>query len=528
MHVLAGFEQPPAAMERTEMTGTATAHAQQVSAQDEARATPLDRALAFAAQRHALFIGGQWVDPVEGRRFETHNPATAARLAEVAEAGEADADAAVKAARGAMERPEWRDMKPAVRARLLNRLADALEANADEFAALETLDNGMPLGDARYFHIPHAIETLRYNAGWATKLNGETIALSGMGEWHAYTLREPVGVVAQIVPWNAPLAMAAAKIAPALAAGCAVILKPAEETPLTALRLAHLIAEIGFPEGAFNLLTDFGETAGAALTAHPGVDKVTFTGSTEVGRLILRAAAGNFKRVTLELGGKTPVIVLPDADPARVIEGAARAIFTNAGQVCNAGSRLFVHDRLFDEVVEGVARIADGIKLGSGLEAGTQMGPVISADQRERVRGYVRKGIDAGAALQAGAREVDGSGFFVAPSVLTGTHADMAVRREEIFGPVLCAMSFAEADLDRIAAEANDTDYGLGAVLWTNDLSAAHRLARKIKAGTVRVNGGGLDPALPFGGFKQSGWGRENGREGIDAYTETKAVAIAV
>lgn len=493
-----------------------------------ASATPRDAALAFAAGRHALFIDGRWVDPAEGRRFETYDPSTGARLADIPEAGAADVEVAVGAARAAMERADWCEMKPAVRARLLNRLADALEDNADEFAALETLDNGMPLRDARYFHIPHAVETLRYNAGWATKLNGETIALSGMGDWHAYTLREPVGVVAQIVPWNAPLAMAVAKIAPALAAGCAVILKPAEETSLTALRLAHLIAEIGFPDGVFNLLTGFGEDAGAALTAHPAVDKVTFTGSTEVGRLILRAAAGNFKRVTLELGGKTPVIVLPDADPNRAIEGAARSIFTNAGQVCNAGSRLFVHERLFDEVVDGVAKIADSIKLGCGFDPDAQMGPLVSAAQRERVMGYVQKGLDEGAALRAGGSPIQGNGFFVAPSVLTGTSAEMSVRREEIFGPVLCAMSFGNEDLDRIAAEANDTDYGLGAVLWTNNLSAAHRLARKIKAGTVRVNGGGLDPALPFGGFKHSGWGRENGREGIDAYTETKAVAIAL
>ncbi|ODP36312.1 aldehyde dehydrogenase family protein [Sphingomonas turrisvirgatae] len=492
------------------------------------RIASLDKALAFAASRHQLFIGGQWVEPQDGRRFATHNPATGDQLAEVAEAREADVDLAVAAARRAMESSDWAGMKPAARARLLFRLADALEANADELAALETLDNGMPLRDARHFHLAHAIETIRYNAGWATKLTGETIALSGMGDWHAYTLREPVGVVAQIVPWNAPMAMAAAKIAPALAAGCAVILKPAEETPLTALRLAHLIAEVGFPDGAFNLLTGFGESAGAALTAHPGVDKVTFTGSTEVGRLILRAAAGNFKRVTLELGGKTPVIVLPDADVPRAIEGAARAIFTNAGQVCNAGSRLFIHDQLFDEVVEGVGRIAESIKLGSGLDAETQMGPVISAQQRDRVRGYVAQGVEAGAALRAGGSSIDGDGYFVSPAVLTGTSADMAVRREEIFGPVLCAMSFADADLERIAAEANDTAYGLGAVLWTNNLSAAHRLARKLKAGTVRVNGGGLDPALPFGGFKQSGWGRENGREGIEAYTETKSVAIAI
>jgi len=488
----------------------------------------LDKAQAFAASTHRLFIGGQWVDPLEGKSFASHNPATGAKHADIAEASAADVDRAVAAARAAMDDPEWSEMKPSRRARLINLLADALEANIDEFAALETLDNGMPVRDAKFFHIPHAIESLRYNAGWATKLNGETIALSGMGIWHAYTLREPVGVVAQIVPWNAPLAMACAKIGPALAAGCAVILKPAEETSLTALRLAHLIEEIGFPAGVFNLLTGFGEPAGAALTAHPGVDKVTFTGSTEVGRLILRAAAGNFKRVTLELGGKTPVIVLPDADPLKAIEGAARAIFTNAGQVCNAGSRLFVHERHFDQVVEGVGKIAEAMKLGSGFDADTTMGPVISQTQRDRVRGYVESGVSQGATLHAGGREIDGEGFFVAPAVLTGTSADMAVRREEIFGPVLCAMSFTDQDLDRIAADANASDYGLGAVVWTNDLSAAHKLARKLKAGTVRVNGGGLDPALPFGGFKQSGWGRENGREGIDAYTEVKSVAMAL
>ncbi len=488
----------------------------------------LEDARRFAAGPHRLFIGGAWADPREGETFATQDPATGENLADIASASAADADLAVKAARKAMESAEWADMKPNARALLLYRLADALERNADELAALETLDNGMPVRDARYFHIPYAIDQLRYFAGWATKLNGESIALSGPGTWHAYTLKEPVGVVAQIVPWNAPIAMACAKIAPALAAGCAVILKPAEETPLTALKLAHLIEEVGFPAGAFNLLTGFGETAGAALTEHPGVDKVTFTGSTEVGRLIIKAAAGNFKRVTLELGGKTPVIVLPDADVPQAIEGAARSIFGNAGQVCNAGSRLFVHKRHFDEVVEGVSRIADAMKVGAGFDPETQMGPVISDTQRNRILGYVSGGVDAGATIRAGARDISGPGSFVAPTVLTDTQAEMAVRREEIFGPVLCAMSFGDDDLEALAAQANASDYGLGAVLWTNNLSAAHRLARKLKAGTVRVNGGGLDPALPFGGFKQSGWGRENGREGIEAYTETKSVAMAI
>tara|TARA_R110000782_G_scaffold117364_1_gene207508 strand:+ start:348 stop:1841 length:1494 start_codon:yes stop_codon:yes gene_type:complete len=488
----------------------------------------LDKAQAFTGRTHKLFIGGQWVEPMEEESFSTENPATGKKLAIVSKATAKDVDRAVAAARAAMNSSEWSEMKPSVRAKLMFRLADLLEANIDEFAALESLDNGKPVRDARYFDLPHAIETIRYNAGWATKLNGETIALSGPGTWHAYTLREPVGVVAQIVPWNAPIAMAAAKIAPALAAGCAIILKPAEETPLTALRLTHLIEEVGFPAGAFNLLTGFGDTAGAALTAHPDVDKVTFTGSTEVGRLILKAAAGNFKRVTLELGGKTPVIVMPDANVAQAIEGAARSIFTNTGQVCNAGSRLFVHQSHFDEVVEGVSKIAKAIKIGSGLDADTQMGPVISRTQRDRIRGYVSSGVQQGAMLYAGGEELDREGYFVSPTILTDTDAEMAVRREEIFGPVLCAMSFGEDELEQIATNANASEYGLGAVIWTNNLSAAHLLARKLKAGTVRVNGGGLDPALPFGGFKQSGWGRENGREGIEAYTETKAVAVAL
>lgn len=487
----------------------------------------LEAARAFAQGAHRLFIDGQWRPALSGKTFATYNPGDGALLGHAASAEAADVDLAVAAARAALDGP-WSEIKPSERARLLWRLSDLIEKHADEIAALETLDNGKPLRDARLFDVPHAIETLRYNSGWATKLGGETINLSGPGTWHAYTVREPVGVVAQIVPWNAPFAMAVAKVAPALAAGCAVILKPAEETPLTALRLATLIEEVGFPKGVFSLLTGFGETAGAALVEHPGVDKVTFTGSTEVGRIIIRAAAGNFKRVTLELGGKTPVIVLPDADAARAAEGAARSIFTNAGQICNAGSRLFVHQSLFERVVEGVADYAGKLRVGPGLAPETQMGPVISDAQKQRVSGYIRAGVEQGATLRAQGAAAAGPGFFVPPTILTQTTPEMSVVREEIFGPVLCAMSFGDEDLDQIARTANASDYGLGAVVWTNNLSAAHRLARKLKAGTVRVNGGGLDPALPFGGFKQSGWGRENGREGIEAYTEVKAVAMAV
>ena len=491
-----------------------------------ARAVALEKASRFAASRHELLIGGRWSAARSGRTFDSYNPATKAKLATLAAADKADADLAVLAARAALEGP-LAAQKVSERAKLLWRLADLVEGHADELAVLETLDNGKPLNEARNFDIPHAIEVIRYNAGWCTKLSGETIPLSGPGNWHAYTIREPVGVVAQIVPWNAPLAMAATKIAPALAAGCAVILKPAEQTPLTALRLAQLVLEVGFPDGAFNLLTGTGEEAGAALTEHPGVDKVTFTGSTEVGRLILRAAAGNFKRVTLELGGKTPVIVLPDADLEKAAMGAARSIFTNAGQICNAGSRLYAHREVFDRLVERVAHYADNIVLGSGLDPAAQMGPVVSAEQQQRIQGYVESGLSQGATRLTQRCVADTSGYFVSPTVLTNTTAAMRVVREEIFGPVLCAMRFEEEDLSEIARQANAVDYGLGAVVWTNNLSAAHHLVRKLKVGTVRVNGGGLDPALPFGGCKHSGWGRENGRAGIEAYTELKSVAMA-
>jgi phenylacetaldehyde dehydrogenase len=486
----------------------------------------LEKASTFAASRHQLLIDGKWRDAQSGRTFDSFNPATKAKLATVAAAGKLDADLAVRAARAALDGP-LTAMKVSERAKLLWKLADLVEAHADELAVLETLDNGKPLREARYFDIPHAIEVIRYNAGWATKISGETITLSGPGNWHAYTVREPVGVVAQIVPWNSPLAMAATKIAPALAAGCAVILKPAEQTPLTALRLAQLVMEVGFPNGAFNLLTGIGEEAGAALTEHPGVDKVTFTGSTEVGRAILHAAAGNFKRVTLELGGKTPVIVLPDADVEKAAAGAARSIFTNAGQICNAGSRLYAHAKVFDELVERVGNFADSIVLGSGLDPAAQMGPVVSAEQQQRIQGYVASGLEQGARRITKRASADSSGYFVPPAVLVNTNASMRVVREEIFGPVLCAMRFEESELADLATQANTSDYGLGAVVWTNNLSAAHHLVRRLKAGTVRVNGGGLDPALPFGGFKQSGWGRENGRAGIEAYTELKSVAMA-
>ncbi len=393
----------------------------------------LESAKRFASSEHGLYIDGAWRGAASGETFATHNPADGVLLGHAASAGDADVDAAVAAARAAMAGP-WSEMKPSQRSRLINRLADALENALDELALLETLDNGKPLRDARSFDIPHAIEALRYNAGWCTKLNGESINLSGPGNWHAYTVREPVGVVAAIVPWNAPLAMAVAKVAPALAAGCTVILKPAELTPLTALRLAKLVEEVGFPKGVFNLLTGLGPTAGAALARHPGIDKISFTGSTAVGRDIIQAAAGNFKRVTLELGGKTPTIILPDADIDKAIAGAAISIFANAGQICNAGSRLFAHKSVFERVVEGIAERASALKLGSGLDPETNMGPLISERQKNRVEGYIQAGVAAGAKIHKQGNAGPNGGHFVPPTVLTQTTPDMSVVREEIFG----------------------------------------------------------------------------------------------
>ncbi|WP_285229910.1 aldehyde dehydrogenase family protein [Neorhizobium galegae] len=482
----------------------------------------------FIRGPHKLLIDGKWVAAASNKTFSTQNPADGSLLAEIASADAADVDLAVNAARRAFDDGPWSNMTPAARAKLIWRLADALEAHAEEFAFIETLDNGKPLNDSKVVDLPHSIEVLRYFAGWCTKLNGESISISNPGTWHAYTMREPVGVVGSITPWNAPLMMAVSKIAPALAAGCTVVLKPAEQTPLTTLRLGQLILDVGFPEGVVNILTGFGETAGAAMTAHPGIDKVTFTGSTDVGRIIIRAAANDFKRVTLELGGKTPVIVFPDADIDRAIEGAARSIFSNAGQICNAGSRLYAHRDVFEKLLAGVAQRASEFRVGPGLAASTQMGPVVSQEQLDRISGFIASGQNQGAELRVGGGRIGSEGYFIQPTVLTGTRPDMDVVQQEIFGPVLCAMSYEEADLDRIAREANATSYGLGAVLWTQNLSTAHKMAKKLKAGTVRVNGGGLDPALPFGGFKQSGWGRELGREGIEAYTELKSVAMAL
>jgi len=472
-----------------------------------------------------LFINGQWTDAASGKTFETPNPATGETLARVAEGDAEDINQAVRAARAAFDGP-WSRMTPSERGRIIWRIGDLILAHTDELAQLESLDNGKPFAVAQAADVPLAADLFHYMAGWATKIEGNTINISVPympgANFHSYTLREPVGVVGQIIPWNFPLLMAAWKLGPALATGNCVVLKPAEQTPLTALRLAELIAEAGVPDGVVNVVTGFGETAGAALAAHDDVDKVAFTGSTEVGRLIVKAAAGNLKKVSLELGGKSPNIVFEDAVDG-AIEGAANAIFFNHGQCCVAGSRLYVHQSRFDEVVGGVAEIAKSIKLGSGMEAGTQMGPLVSEEQLQRVSSYLESGKAEGATAVVGGGRFGDRGFFIEPTVLTNTHGQMKVVREEIFGPVVVAAPF--SDLDEIAAQANDTEYGLGAGIWTKDISKAHALAKKIRAGTVWINCYNVfDASLPFGGYKQSGWGREMGHEVLEAYTEVKAV----
>jgi phenylacetaldehyde dehydrogenase len=482
-------------------------------------------ASSFLAGKHQLFIDNQFVDAKSGKTFDVFDPASGQMIAKVAAADAADVDVAVAAARRAFETGPWPKMLPSERGKLMNKLADLIEVNADELAQIESLDNGKPVTFARFIDIGGTIDMFRYMAGWTTRINGETISPSIPGDWHVYTLREPIGVVGQIVPWNFPLAMASWKLGPALAAGCTAILKPAEQTPLSALRLAQLIQEAGFPPGVVNILTGFGETAGAAIAAHPGIDKVAFTGSTEVGKLIVQAAAGNLKKISLELGGKSPVVVFPDVDMARAIPGAANGIFFNSGQVCTAGSRLYAHKKIFDKLIEGVAAEAAKIKVGPGLDPATQIGPLVSQEQLERVTGYIAAGRKDGAKVVTGGKRVGDDGYFVQPTILADTNPNMSVVREEIFGPVICAMPFDDDDLDRIAREANATSYGLAASIWTTNLGIAHKMAKRIKAGSVWINAHNMvDPAVPFGGYKQSGWGREMSHNAIELYTETKSV----
>lgn len=483
----------------------------------------------FINEPKQLLINGRWENAVSGKTFPVINPATGEEIAHAAEGDKADIDKAVKAARSALENPQWAAMTPSERGKLIWRIGDLIEKYADELAELEALDNGKPFLVARAADVALSADMFHYMSGWATKLHGMTIPISKSGgSYLSYTRQEPVGVVGQIIPWNFPLLMAAWKLAPALTTGCTIVLKVAEETPLSAIRLGEIMQEAGLPDGVVNIMTGFGETAGAALAAHPGVDKIAFTGSTEVGKLIVQAAAGNLKKVSLELGGKSPNIVLKDADLDVAIAGAANAIFFNHGQCCNAGSRLYVAHEVFDKVTEGVAEIAKNIKLGSGLEAETDMGPLVSSIQLNRVCGYLESGYSQGAKAICGGAKRDGAGYFVEPTVLVNATQDMKVVQEEIFGPVVAAMPFKAVD-ETLIRQANDTVYGLAAGVWTRDISKAHAIANQLKAGTVWINCYNVfDAALPFGGYKQSGWGREMGAAVLENYLETKAVTVKI
>ena len=481
-------------------------------------------------QPKKLFIGGRWVESASGRQFGVENPATGESLAAVAEAGAEDVDRAVAAARRSFDSGVWRDLPPAERARALWKVGDMIEERATEFAQLETLDNGMPINDALLFHAPLAAATFRYYAGWVTKLDGATQQVSLPGRYLSYTLREPVGVVGQIIPWNFPLLMAAWKVAPALACGNSVVLKPSEETPLSALLLAELLQEAEVPDGVVNVVPGRGEIAGARLAAHPDVDKVAFTGSTEVGKLIARASAdSNLKRVSLELGGKSPNIVFADADLTRAVSGAFFGIFFNQGQVCSAGSRLFVQKKVYDETLDELLKTVKETRLGPGIDPVTQMGPLVSKAQQERVLGYITLGNKEGARMLSGGGRPAGleGGYFVEPTVFADVDGRMTIAREEIFGPVLSAIPF--DDEDDLVAKANSTIYGLVAGVWTSDVARAHRVAHALKAGTVYVNCYHIvDPVTPWGGYKQSGWGRELGPYALDLYTELKNVILDI
>jgi aldehyde dehydrogenase (NAD+) len=476
------------------------------------------------ARATKLLIGNQWVESESGRTFPTFNPATGEEIAQVAEADAADVDKAVAAARHAFEQGLWQKTFASERGRLLHRLADLIERNAEELARLETLDNGMPLTIARRVALPLSIAVYRYYAGWADKNQGKTIPVNG--DYFCYTRHEPVGVVGQIIPWNFPLLMQAWKLGPALATGNTIVLKPAEQTPLTALRVGELIVEAGFPPGVVNILPGYGPTAGGAIANHTDIDKVAFTGSTEVGRLIMEAAAkSNLKRVSLELGGKSPNVVFEDADMDQAIEGCHQALFFNQGQACCAGSRLYVEEKAYDEFVEKSVARARRRTVGDPFDANTEQGPQIDDVQFEKVMSYIDAGRREGAELLTGGDRAGERGYFVQPTVFAGVGDEMKIAREEIFGPVMSILKF--RDLDEVVTRANNTNYGLVAGVWTKDIGKAHAIASRVRAGTVWVNCYDVfDAAAPFGGFKQSGMGREMGEYGLHQYTEVKTVTV--
>ncbi|MDD3764898.1 MAG: aldehyde dehydrogenase family protein [Nevskiales bacterium] len=474
------------------------------------------------------YVNGQWIDDPDAERIEVRDPATEAIIGAIPCSTAATVDRAVAAATRAFHDPAWASLAPLAREALLHRLATLIEEHASELAAIESLDNGKPLAFSSTLDVPVCVQWLRYFAGWPSKLSGRQLAPAMLpaGSTHAYTLREPVGVVGAIVPWNFPLVLAVWKLAPALAAGCTVVIKPAEQTPYSLLKLAQLIEAAGFPKGVVNVVLGDGRT-GQHIVDHPGIAKISFTGSTAVGKRIAACVANDLKRVTLELGGKSPTVILPDADLETAIPGAAQAVFVNSGQICFAGTRLFAPRKTFDRVLDGIASVGATFKIGAGLEPDTMLGPVVSQRQLDSVMGRVEAGIKAGAAVHSGGKRVAREGYFVEPTILVTDDRQNPAYREEVFGPVLTATPY--DDLDELAALANDTEYGLGAHVYTRDLSKAHQLARKIQAGTVWVNTQlAPDPHLPFGGFKQSGWGRENGEDVFAHYLETKSVVVNI
>jgi aldehyde dehydrogenase (NAD+) len=472
-----------------------------------------------------LYINGEFVESASGKTFESYNPATGEVLATVSEAGPEDIDRAVKAARKAFDEGPWQKMTAAERSRIMYKLADLMELHKDELAQLETLDNGKPIRETSNADIPLAIEHMRYYAGWSTKIVGQTIPVNG--PFFNYTRHEAVGVVGQIIPWNFPLLMAMWKLGAALATGCTIVLKPAEQTPLSALYLAELMEEAGFPAGVVNIVPGFGETAGQPLVDHPLVDKIAFTGSTEVGKSIMERASKTLKRVTLELGGKSPNIILPDADLSKAIPGALNGVMFNQGQVCCAGSRVFIQKKQFDNVVADMASHAEKIKQGAGLHSDTEIGPLVSIEQQNRVLGYIEKGINEGAELVVGGQKPFEEGYFVSPTIFANVKDEMTIAKEEIFGPVISAMPY--EDLDELIARANNSEYGLAAGVWTQDVGKAHYIANNLRAGTVWVNCyNAFDAASPFGGYKQSGIGREMGSYALNNYSEVKSVWIAM
>ncbi|MEJ7640093.1 MAG: aldehyde dehydrogenase family protein [Singulisphaera sp.] len=472
-----------------------------------------------------MLIDGKWRESVSGKRFATVNPATEEVIAEVAEGDAADIALAVKAARKAFDTGPWRKTDARDRGIMMNRLADLIESHIDELAELETLDNGKPISESRHADLPLVVDCFRYYAGWADKIHGQTIPIRG--NYFCYTKREPVGVAGQIIPWNFPMLMVAWKWGPALAAGCTVVLKPAEQTPLTALRLGELALEAGFPEGVINIVPGFGETAGAALVAHPGVDKIAFTGEGKTAQIIMRSAAETLKRITFELGGKSPNIVFADADLDAAVDGAILGLYLNQGQCCCAGSRVFAQEQVYDQFVERLAEKVKGRKLGDPFDPATQQGPQVDKAQYDKIMSYIEHGKSQGARCVTGGERHGDKGFYITPTVFADVQDDMAIAKDEIFGPVMSVVKFSSTE--EVIARANTTDYGLAAAVWTRDIGKAHAIADRVRAGTVWVNCYDVfDAAAPFGGFKRSGIGRELGEKVLDNYTELKTVTVAL